>query len=556
MSTIPLQGPASPALSLPASRRGVRIRFGRIVVGLVVLTAVAGGIFYALRGSGAESSPFIGDVQTFEVRNGLLRITVNDDGNVESSNNLDVKCEVEGGSQILWIVPEGSEVKAGDKLVQLDSSAIEVEIRQQQILVGRAAADLVKGKEDYEVAKIAVTEYLDGTYVKELQTADANIVIARENLNSSKNLLEHNRRMHQKGYINRLQLEASEFAVERSELELQAMETARKVLVEKTEEKTRRQLEATRDAADANVTALDAAWRLEEDKLARLRTQLEKCIIKAPQAGMVIYANERDSRGRSDGPIIEEGSLVRQYQSLIWLPNLEDMQVKTLVHETKIDKVRIGQPAVIRLRGKELAGRVTAVKTQPEPSSWFSMDVKEYAATVSIEKAMSSVFLKPGMTAEVEIVVGEISDALQIPLLGLVQEGSKFFAYVLEANGLPMRKEIKTGESNASFIRVVEGLHKGENIILNPRQCVAEAAQRASQLEKQLQKEKREKVRESQSEGSDSNNPPARNMTGRKTESENSQKPQDKQAVGGGGDGPAVDTSDVKPATDASKTNS
>lgn len=519
----------------------------------MVLAGLAGGAFYALRGGRAEGSPFIGDVQTFPVRQGLLRITVNDDGNVESSSNLDIKCEVEGGSQILWIVPEGSEVKPGDKLVQLDSSAIEVEIRQQQILVERAAADLVKGKEDFEVAKIAVTEYQEGTYLQELQTADANIVIARENLNSAKNLLEHNRRMHQKGYINRLQLEASEFAVERSELELQAMETARKVLVEKTEEKTRRQLEATRDAAEANVKALDAALRLEQDKLARLRTQLEKCEIRAPQAGLVIYANQRDSRGRSDGPLIEEGSLVRQFQSLIWLPNLEDMQVKTLVHETKIDKVRVGQTAIIRLRGKELPGRVTAVKTQPEPSSWYSMDVKEYAATVSIEKVTSGVFLKPGMTAEVEIVVGEIPDALLIPLLGLVQEGSKYFAYVLEPNGLPSPREIKTAESNASFIRVVEGLAKGDNVILNPRQCVAEAARRASQMEKQLQKDKRAKARESQSsQESEPDAQPRRDLTGRKA----SEVKKPAQAVGGGGDGPAKDDSDDRQAAKPSSANS
>ena len=150
-----------------------------------------------------------------KVRKGLLRVTVNDDGNVESSANVDLKCQVQGGSQILWIIPQGTEVKAGDVLVKMNSSAIEELITSQQILYERAVADHVLAVTELAVAEIAVKEYEDGTVVRDQQTAEANVIIAKENLKSSENILRHSERMFRKGYVNRLQLETDQFAVER-----------------------------------------------------------------------------------------------------------------------------------------------------------------------------------------------------------------------------------------------------------------------------------------------------------------------------------------------------
>lgn len=500
MATITTPRTVAPPDAFRPTRRAKRRWPAILTLGVVFATA-AGGAAWTLRGANLADSPFLSELQTVKVRKGLLRVTVNDDGNVESASNVDVKCEVEGGSQILWIIGEGAEVKKGDELVRLDSSKIQVEITQQRILYERAAADLVKAKEDLSVAAIAVKEYEEGTFKQELQTADANVVIARENLKSSQNLLEHNERMFRKGYINRLQLETSEFAVERNKLELAAMETARQVLLEFTKPKMLKELLSVREAAQANVAAMQAAADLEKSKLDRLEDQLAKCIVRAPQSGMVVYANQRDGRSRSESTIVEEGALVRQFQSLIWLPDLTNMQVKTLIHETKIDKVRVGMPAVIRIRGNELHGRVTNVKNQPEPSSWFSMDVKEYAALVSIDDQRTREILKPGMTAEVEIVVREIPDALQIPLLGLVQEGSEFVCYVVQKSPPGYeRRVVSPGEANTSFIEIKEGLEKGEEVILNPRASVAEAARRAGDMERQRQRSMQQRARESQSQ--------------------------------------------------------
>jgi hypothetical protein len=211
---------------------------------------------------------------------------------------------------------------------------------------------------------------------------------------------------------------------------------------------------------------------------------------------LVIYANDRVGRSRADVAMIEEGAMVREMQSLIQLPDLRYMQVNTLIHETKVDKVRPGLPATIRIRGTELQGIVKSVNNQPEPGNWFSSDVKEYAAKVTIEDSKKAVTLKPGMTAEVEILIREIPDALQVPLLGVVQEGEENVCYVWKKEDGYERRPVKVGMSNTSFIEVKEGLTQEDEVILNPRACVAEAKRHAEEAALKMQKDRRPRSRD------------------------------------------------------------
>src|SRR5262245_48645617 len=63
-----------------------------------------------------------------------MLITVAEDGNVESANNVDVKCEVGGGGTSIWIVEDAKRVEEGDVIVRLDQSTIEDQLNAQKIL--------------------------------------------------------------------------------------------------------------------------------------------------------------------------------------------------------------------------------------------------------------------------------------------------------------------------------------------------------------------------------------------------------------------------------------
>ena len=295
------------------------------VVGLVALLLVGGGV------GGAAYYASTGDEKTdknelFAVSTRDLLVSVTEDGNLESASNVDIKCRVEGGSTILKIVEDGSLVKEGDILVELDSSQLEEQITQQRIAVNKAQASMVQAEKDLQVAEISKQEYLEGTFRQDVQNADAQITIAMENLRTAENTLEHVKRMFRKGYVSKLQRESQEFAVKTATLELESAKIAKEVLVKYTKAKMLEDLQAKIDAAKTRASSEKEAYELERSKLKRLEEQLANCIIKAPQSGMVVYANEQRGRfGSSQGPSIEEGATVRERQTILRLPDLTRM---------------------------------------------------------------------------------------------------------------------------------------------------------------------------------------------------------------------------------------
>jgi len=132
-----------------------------------------------------------------------------------------------------------------------------------------------------------------------------------------------------------------------------------------------------------------------------LEKQLQGCTIRAPQDGMVVWANDMSGGGRrgEQGPKIDLGASVQQNQVIFKLPDLKHMQVKTLVHETKVDQLRPGMRARVKIQDREFQGEIGSIANQPEPGNWFSTSVKEYATIVKIDGEPEG--LKPGMTAEV-----------------------------------------------------------------------------------------------------------------------------------------------------------
>lgn len=410
----------------------------------------------------------------YQVSRNPLQVTVTAEGNVESASNIEVKCRVAGGSTILWIVEDGKIVDEGEDIVRLDTASIDDKLNSQRIAYEKALATQIQSEQDHEAAKIAVKEYEEGTFVEQLKQAEADIRIALENLRSAENQLKYSKRMARKGFVSSLQREADEFAVERANLDLDAANTRKRVLVEFTKQKMLKELEAKREAAAARLRSDQASLDLEKARLDRLQEQLKNCVITAPKKGMVVYANDaRRSRfGGGQEAQVEEGAMVREGQALVRLPDLSQMQVKVPVHESRVDQLRPGLRARIVIQDQEYEGKVLRVANQPERTSWFSANVKEYATTVSIEGKSDG--LLPGMTATVTILIESLTGALTVPVSAVVEQRGKFFCWVKTPQG-PERRPLKLGLTNDKLIEVVDGVTMGEEVFRNPRAMVAEA---------------------------------------------------------------------------------
>ncbi|MBI3837787.1 MAG: hypothetical protein HY288_07620 [Planctomycetia bacterium] len=477
-----LKGASSQTASPPlARRRGVP---SWLTLGAVVALVLVLGVAAAVKSDLLTSAAPEGKALTETVHRSDLVVSIAEDGNVESSHNVDIKCGVKGGSTILWLIKDGTEVQKGDELVRLDSSSIEDQIGQQKITYEKSRAAMIESEKTHDAAKIAVNEYIEGTFVQNLQDLDAKVTVAKENLESARNAYQFTEKMLRKGYVTNLQRDAQAFAVKRSELDLGVAETARKVLEQFTKDKVLVGLQSTRDSARARMASDEEAFKLDEARLERLETQLRACTVVAPDNGMVVYANDQQQMGRggsSQQSIVEEGALMRERQTIIKLPDLTRMQVKSTIHESKVDMLQRGMRARIHIQDHDFQGTVTSIANQAEPTNWFAGNVKEYAAIVSIDSDPHG--LRPGMTAAVEILVANLKNVLSAPVEAVVEQGGKFYCWVSTPSG-PQRRPVVLGMSNNTRIEIKDGLADGDVVLKNPRAMIEDARADIKQEEK------------------------------------------------------------------------
>ncbi len=458
------------------SRRG-----GATIVGaaatLTLLVAAGGGIWWWM-----QSRPSTGDsngILLHTVEREDFELTVTERGEVEAFDVTEVRSLVKSnnttGNAILRIVPEGTEVKKGDFLVELDSSALRTQRTSQKILVNAAKAAEVEAKNTYDTAVIAKREYLEGTNLQERQTIQSEMFVAEENLNRAKEYYAYSQKLASKGYVNELQLEADRFAVEKAKKDLDTANTKLRVLDEFTKPKMLSTLDSAILIAKAKWDSGQNSHELELEKLEELDDQIAKCTMVAPEDGVVKYAHITDGRGDQEF-IVDEGTVVRERQVIITLPNAESMRVNMVVNESLVQYVRPGLEAVISPVGfgdRVLHGYVEKVNQYAEPTGWRQANVKEYKALVAIDEPTAD--LRSGMTAAVTIRCAEVPNALQVPVQAVYAHGRKLYCFVYK-DGAWEAREVKAGPTNDKFFVIESGLNEGDQVAMNPRGYVDEVS--------------------------------------------------------------------------------
>jgi HlyD family secretion protein len=449
-------------------------RAGRsLIVLLAVISVVAvGGYAWYRSYEGGGSSGLREKPLLVKVLRGPFDHIVLEQGEIESSSNIDVLNEVKSrggaGTAILWVIDEGTYVKKGDKLVELDSSALEDELKRQRISVASAEAQVISSEATVRTNEIALQEYIEGTYLSERKSILSEIAVAEQQRRKAELNLESARRLAAKGMLKGLQIEAEEFSVANARNVLESAEARLIVLDKLTMERNKVQLESEIEAARARLSSDRSVLAEEQAKLTEIEDQIRKCIILSPAEGIVVYNNQRSGRGGTEF-VVEEGAIVRERQCIIKLPDPSKMQVKALINESRIVRIAPGMVSKVRVSASpdEMLGRVKRVNKYAEPGSWFSSSVKQYAAYLEIISPPDAI--RTGMSAEVRIFVEQLSDALQIPVHGVYEFKGYHFCLVRNGDQWETR-QIKIGATNEKMVTIADGLSENEEIVLNPRQ--------------------------------------------------------------------------------------
>lgn len=446
-----------------------------VVVVALILVGVVGGLGYRMY-FGNANRVVQSELITQVASRGPFDHIVLEQGEIESSSNQVVVCQVRargsgsGGVAILWVIDEGARVKKGDKLVELDSSELELREKEQKISVITAESRLATAKAAVEQAKIQRQEYLEGVFMTEEKEILSQQQIAEQDLRKAKLAIQSSERLVAKGLVKSLQLEADRFAVANAQNKLDVAEGKLDVLRNLTKAKMLVQYDSDIEAAEASLSAAESELMEERIELEEIEEQVKNCIILAPADGVVVHANRYSSRGGSAEFVVEAGATVRERQEIIRLPDPSLMQVKCKINESRITLIREGMAAKISvdaIPGLKLVGRVKKVNRYAEPSSFFSSSIKEYATLIEIIDPPEEI--RTGMTAEVQIFVEQLSDSLQIPIQGLYEHGNQMFSLVQRGPDEFETVAVSIGATNDSMASIDEGLQENDRVILNLR---------------------------------------------------------------------------------------
>lgn len=474
--------PASPRQHRLRRRPGNTMTFA--LASMAVVAAMALGGWWVFGGSGDEE---MADLITTDVTTGPYDFVVIEQGQVESASNTELRCEVRsrgggggssssgmgaGSTTILEVSPEGTVVEEGDIVVKLDSSNLEQERNTQLITVAGREAAVVQAENTLAAAQISRNEYLLGTFIQNEKLIEGEVFVAEQVLRTAQQGLNSAKTLAAKGIVTGLQVETAQYNVDNARKQLEVAHTKLDALRLYTKEKMLKDIDSAIATAEANLAAQQSSLALEKDKLSDIEDQIEKCTIKAPQRGQVVYANESDSwRGSSSSSfIVMPGVAVRERQVIVRLPNMDDMQVKATVNEAKVTLVRPGLPVTIRvdaLRDEVIEGVVTKVNPYAEAGSFSSGNIRKYATIIKINKAPEGI--RSGMNAEVRIHVERKSEALQVPVQALAEHKGHFFSLVQSAAGDYETREVMISSTNDKVATIEKGLIKGDIVVMNPR---------------------------------------------------------------------------------------
>ena len=323
----------------------------------------------------------------------------------------------------------------------------------------------------------------DGSAKQELRKREDDLLVAKTAYGQAQTKLAGTRRLFEKGFVTKIELENDQIAADQARLKVESAQTTldlylRYEFTKSAEEtlskyeKALRGLERVRKEAvsklaqaAAKMKSAERRYRIEKENRNELAAQIGKSVITAQKPGLVVYGGNDNMWWGGNEPI-RVGSQVYERQPIITIPDTTQMGVKLGVHESHIKKVTKGLSVKITVDAfpdDALTGEVTKVGVLPDSQGRFmSPDMKLYQCTIAVKGTRE--WLKPGMSAKVEILVKQLPNAVYIPIQAVTSRTGKQMVFI--AGGRAREREVVTGEFNESFIEIRKGLAPGEVVLL------------------------------------------------------------------------------------------
>ena len=502
----PLHGPAPAAVPngvalptpsrLPRAKRRSKLLWLLLLAAVILLIGGVGGA-WAIWFRGPQLRP---DLVTYRVEYKDLQLKVVERGSLEAGMTYDVKCDVKTGSRgapkIKWVVDNGTYVKKGDLLVDIDDSYIQDQAQSKKIDRDNAESDKVAAEQTYPQKQIAIglaeqtlEKWVKGDYPQQLHALEGQVTTAKAILQQQQDRTNWVGRMVKKGYMTASQEQSENDNLTGDQLNLQNLQEQHKVLVDytdpvnrKTYENAIKQAHVDERTAYAAMVSKRAVFVQQEALYKDLLEQIVQCKVYAPSQGIVVYYVPETTRMGSGATqsIVAQGEPVQFGQKMLSIPDLSHMKVNVRIHEAFINQMKNGLPATVRVdaaAGTTLKAHVESVANAAAQQDWMSPDVKVYQAYVAIDDSVEQLQLKPGLSAVSTIYTETKAEhVLAVPVqavLSPLEKGGKPRCFVMTPKG-PEGRDVELGMTDDKFIEIKGGLDEGDEIILNPRTLLSD----------------------------------------------------------------------------------
>lgn len=319
----------------------------------------------------AESKP-----RTTEIHRGEIAKELVIDGELRAVNSRTIFATSSDEAKIVYLALEGSIVKAGDKVAELDNSSVVNRIKDLSERLASAQSEIVQTQSSQESALKDLDVELSRLWLAFEQAK----IKARVPLNISA----------------RREYQENQLALSKAKAEYD-------IQLEKIEQKKKEH------AAGLQVKLI------EKEKLTvqlqRAQNDLGSMEMRAPSEGMVLYSDHWNERRK-----IQAGDVVWGGFPLVSLPDLTQMEVIAPVNEVDGPKLSAGQKARISLDSypqTSITGRVKEIAQTAVKAGWNSK-AKVFSVVVSLDQTLTDI-MKPGMSAQVSIEVQRTGPQLLVP---------------------------------------------------------------------------------------------------------------------------------------------
>jgi multidrug resistance efflux pump len=404
------------------------------------------------------------DGMVVEVSRGELTARLTSSGTLKPIQSITYRSPVPGRDvEIRDLAPEGSRVQAGDVLVRLDTTDLEIELARVRQEHRQVQMDLQVAEGEWDEAGAEVKAVTEGEGALSVEEARSTLQRAQKKAERLRQEYAKLRPLLDKGFITREELARTEEALEEAEEELILSRRRTDVIVQLSH--PREQKRAALALAQKAAQLGNARTRVNETalRLSLLTTMVEGCTIRARGPGLVVYEENLNANPRRK---LRIGDRVFATQGIVTIPEVNRMLVEASVSEAEVHRVKAGQAAEIRVEAfpdLQLTGTVARVGTLAATSPTRPFDDKRFDLIITLDPTTAE--LRPEMSIRADVIVGTRTNVLMVPVTAIFNNQGTRVAHVVTATGLETRP-VDLGESNDRMVEIVAGLTDGERVSL------------------------------------------------------------------------------------------